>query len=209
MLLWRQRLDHLRGFKKSGRLLDVGAGDGFFLDLAKGAGFSTHGTELSSTGADYAEQRGHHLMLGQLRDIDFKGEKFDVITLWHVLEHLPDPGEALSIVHALLEPGGVFAVAVPNEENALFRYRVARRKSANPLGPIQWGKEIHLTHFQPETLRAALRDSGFDVRKFGVDDVYWDRSASNMAKLAMQKTLSAFLQWHFSMAMYCICTRRG
>ena len=206
-LMWQRRFDLLTRFKKSGKLLDVGAGDGYFLDVAKAGGFSTYGTELSSTGAGYADKRGHQLLLGQLKDIDFKGLKFDVITLWHVLEHLPNPGEALSIVFNLLEPGGVLGLAVPNEENHLFRYRIGLKKGSNPLGTMVWAKEIHLTHFQPATLRATLRDHGFQVRKFGVDDIYWDRSARNMAKLRMQKSLSAFFQWHFSMAMYCICSR--
>jgi SAM-dependent methyltransferase len=206
--LWEQRFEILSRFKKGGRLLDIGAGDGYFMDVAKAGGFTTYGTELSSTGAGYAEKRGHHLLLGQLKDIDFAGLKFDAITLWHVLEHLPNPGEALSIIHGLLEPGGIFALAVPNEENQLFRYRIGLKKCVNPLGPIVWAKEIHLTHFQPWTFRAALRDHGFEVRKFGVDDIYWDRSASNMAKLAMQKSLCGLFQWHFSMAMYCICLRR-
>jgi 2-polyprenyl-3-methyl-5-hydroxy-6-metoxy-1,4-benzoquinol methylase len=207
--MWKRRFDLLTRFKTGGRLLDVGAGDGFFLDVAKDGGFSTYGTELSSTGAGYADKRGHHLLLGQLKDIDFKGLKFDVITLWHVLEHLPNPGEALSIIAGLLEPGGIFALAVPNEENQLFRYRTGVKKSSNPLGPIVWSKEIHLTHFQPSTLRAALRAHGFEVRDFGVDDIYWDRSPMNLAKLAMQKSLSALLRWHFSMAMYCVCSRRA
>jgi len=205
--MWERRVNHLTRYKKTGRLLDVGAGDGYFLDCAKAAGFTTYGTELSSTGADYAGKRGHQLLLGQLRDIDFHGLKFDVITLWHVLEHLPDPGNALSIIFNLLEPGGIFGVAVPNEENQLFRHRIGTIKTANPLGPIVWAKEIHLTHFQPATFRAALREHGFQVREFGVDDIYWDRSLSNMAKLTMQKSLSALLQWHFSMAMYCVCSR--
>ena len=208
-LMWKRRLDLLTRFKKTGRLLDVGAGDGYFMDVAKAGGFSTYGTELSLTGAGYAEKRGHQLLRGQLKDIDFNGLKFDAITLWHVLEHLPNPGEALSIISALLGPGGIFALAVPNEDNHLFRYRTGLKKSSNPLGPIVWGKEIHLTHFQPATLRAALRDHGFEVRGFGVDDVYWDRSPANLAKLAMQKSLSALFRWHFSMAMYCICSLRA
>ena len=79
--MWKRRLGLLTKFKKGGRLLDVGAGDGFFLDLAKGAGFATYGTELSATGADYASKRGHQLLLGQVKDIDFKDLKFDVITM--------------------------------------------------------------------------------------------------------------------------------
>ncbi len=207
--MWKRRLDLLKRFKNAGRLLDVGAGDGYFLDMAKDGGFSTYGTELSSTGAGYADKLGHRLLLGQLKDIDFGGLKFDVITLWHVLEHLPNPGEALSIISGLLDPGGIFALAVPNEENHLFRYRMGLKKCPNPLGPIVWGEEIHLTHFQPATLRSALRARGFEVRDFGVDDIYWDRSVKNLAKLAMQKSLSALFGWHFSMAMYCVCSQRN
>jgi 2-polyprenyl-3-methyl-5-hydroxy-6-metoxy-1,4-benzoquinol methylase len=207
-LMWRRRLNLLLRYSKTGQWLDVGAGDGYFLDFVKKAGFATYGTELSSTGAEYASQRGHRLLLGQLKEIDFGDLKFDVITLWHVLEHLPNPGEALSIIHRLLKPGGILGLAVPNEENHLFRNRIGLLKSPNPLGPIVWGKEIHLTHFQPGTLRQSLRDHGFEVRQFGVDDIYWDRSARNMAKLAAQKTLCGLLGWHFSMAMYCVCSRR-
>ena len=65
-LLWKQRLKLVKRAKKGGRLLDVGAGDGYFLDMAKAAGYSTYGTEVSSTGASYAEKRGHGLLLGQL-----------------------------------------------------------------------------------------------------------------------------------------------
>jgi len=204
--MWKRRLHLIARLKKTGTLLDVGAGDGYFLDVARDGGFAVSGTELSSTGADYAQKRGHDLMLGQLKDIDFKGRKFDVITLWHVLEHLPNPGEALSIVRGLLAPGGIFALAVPNEENALFRYRMGLKRVPNPLGPIVWGKEIHLTHFQPATLRTTLRDHGFEIRDFGVDDIYSDRSPMNMTKLAVQKSLSLVFDWHFSMAMYVICS---
>lgn len=207
--MYARRVQLLRAVAKSdGTLLDVGAGDGSFLDLAKNAGFVTMGTELSETGAKLARDRGHEIRLGQLLDIDFQGQTFDAITLWHVLEHLPDPGKAMARVLSLLQPGGIFGLAVPNEENQLFRHRCGLVKAANPLGSLAWGEEIHLTHFQPATLRRALRSAGFEILRFGVDDIYLDRSAKNLGKLALQKTLNAFLSWHFSMAMYCICRKR-
>ena len=206
--MWIRRLALIQPFKQTGRLLDIGAGDGYFLDIAKAAGFETFGTELSLTGAEYAKGRGHQLLIGQLKEIDFKDLKFDVVTMWHVLEHLPNPGEALAIISALLKPGGVLALAVPNEENHLFRHRLRGGRGENPLGPLVWSKEIHLTHFQPATLRKALHRAGLTPLRFGVDDIYGDRSAKNMAKLGMQKSLAATLQWHFSMAMFFICGKR-
>lgn len=207
--MWDLRLQRLLPVAKpGGSLLDVGAGDGYFLDLAKDAGFVTVGTELSETGANLARERGHEILLGQLLGIDFQTRTFDVITLWHVLEHLPDPGKAMARVHSLLKPGGIFALAVPNEENQLFRHRCGLLKVANPLGVMTWGAEIHLTHFQPATLRGVLRRAGFEVLSFGVDDIYQDRSRKNLAKLAFHRTLNAGLGWHFSMAMFCICRKR-
>jgi 2-polyprenyl-3-methyl-5-hydroxy-6-metoxy-1,4-benzoquinol methylase len=206
--MWDRRLQRLRSVVKPGAtLLDVGAGDGYFLDIAKEEGFVTTGTELSETGANLSRERGHEILLGQLEEIDFQGRTFDAVTLWHVLEHLPDPGRALAKVHARLKPGGVFALAVPNEENHLFRHRWGMLKTANPLGPLVWGAEIHLSHFQPATLRGVLNAAGFQVLRFGVDDIYQDRSGKNLAKLTFQKALNALLAWHFSMAMYCICRK--
>jgi SAM-dependent methyltransferase len=208
-LMWKRRLELIIPFKQCGRLLDIGAGDGHFLDIAKAAGFETYGTELSLTGAEYAEGRGHHLLIGQLKEIGFDGLKFDMVTIWHVLEHVPNPGEALEIVSSLLKPDGILALAVPNEENQLFRYRLRAGRGRNPLGSLVWSKEIHLTHFQPATLRRALYGAGLVPIRFGVDDIYSDRSIKNMAKLWMQKSLAATLQWHFSMAMYYICRKRS
>ena len=137
--------------------------------------------------------------------------------MWHVLEHLPDPQCALAKIHSLLRPDGLLFVAVPNEENQLFRNRIGLRRSLHPLGcllpekpsgvapsqsttpPYWWGMELHLTHFQPHTLREGLRRAGFETIKFGVDDLYSRRSCSNLAKLYLQKALSGLLSWHFSM----------
>ena len=73
--------------------------------------------------------------------------------------------------------------------------------------PPRWGHEIHLTYFQPRTLRNALQRAGLKVKNFGVDDIYGLRSFRNRAVLAMHKTLSALFWWHFSMAMYAICEK--
>ena len=208
-LEWKRRIGLILPFIQRGKLLDIGSGDGHFLYIAKAAGFETCGTEISLAGAQYAKERGHQLLIGQLKEIDFNDAQFDVITIWHVLEHLPNPGEALRIISSRLKPGGIMVVAVPNEDNHLFRRRLGGRRGSNPLGPLIWSKEIHITHFQPATLRTALVKAGLVPIRFGVDDIYYERSLKNVSKLWMQKSLSAVLQWHFSMAMYFVCKKEG
>jgi SAM-dependent methyltransferase len=132
--MWLRRLALIRPFNHAGRLLDIGAGDGYFLDIAKAGGFETFGTELSLTGAEYAKGRGHQLLIGQLKEIDFKELKFDVVTIWHVLEHLPNPGEALAIISALLKPDGILALAVPKRRESPLQTSSSRRARRKPAG---------------------------------------------------------------------------
>ncbi len=151
--MWARRLDVVRRYARAGRLLDVGTGDGCFMAAAQQGGYEVVGTEVSEAGASYARQRNFDVHLGQITDLTFPKESFDLSTIWHVLEHVPDPGAVLRRVHALLHPGGILAVAVPNEENFFIRQRFGQARTS-PFDPLTFGGEIHLTYFRPATLRA-------------------------------------------------------
>ena len=189
-------------------MLDVGTGDGEFLGVAKAGGFDAVGTEPSATGAGMAAARGHEVRVGTLEEIDFGERCFDLATVWHVLEHVPRPDEILRRVHRLLTPSGLLFVAVPNEEWMLFPYRLGWRRSSRPMSALVWGEEIHLTHFQPQTLKRALSQAGFEVIGFGVDDVDLERTTWKALKRAVNRRLAALFDWHCSTAMYAIC-RKG
>ena len=90
--MWERRLAIIRRYVAMGRLLDVGTGDGRFLETARKAGFEVTGTEVSTAGASYARQRGFDVFVGQITDLELPSELFDVVTIWHVLEHVPEPG---------------------------------------------------------------------------------------------------------------------
>lgn len=207
-VLWQARVDGIVRAGARGRLLDVGTGDGHFLVVAARAGFEVEATELSRLGVRLSRSRGFAVRRGQLLDIDFSGRTFDVITMWHALEHLPDPGGVLRRSHQLLRPGGLLAVAVPNADHSLVWGRLGFRRGLDVLEPPAWGGEIHLTHFRPGTLRTALRAAGFEILEFGVDDTCTRRTAGRLAALAAQRTLNRLLGWHFSVAMYCLARRR-
>lgn len=206
--MWERRLELIRRFQPAGKLLDVGTGDGRFLQPCRDCGYEVTGTEVSTAGAAYAQRNGLDVKMGQITDIDLPAESFDVITIWHVLEHVPEPGAVLRKVYSLLRPGGFLAVAVPNEENYFVRRRLGKAKSS-PFDPLRFGGEIHLTYFRPGTLRATLKCAGFQLMDFGVDDLYALRDAKMRTRLKIQQLLARTVRWHFAVAMYAICRKKS
>ena len=92
-------------------LLDLGAGTGDFLIAAQNSDFQVSGVEPSSKARKLAEQKGIQLS-SSLEDVS--GQKFQAITLWHVLEHLPNLDDQIKTMVHLLEEDGILVIAVPN-----------------------------------------------------------------------------------------------
>ena len=185
--MWRRRLALLRRRQPAGSLLDVGCGDGQFLEAARAQGWRADGIEFSPEGARRAAARlGRPVAVGDLaRTTHLKGP-FDVVTLWHVVEHLVDPRAMLEAARSRLSPGGLLVVAVPNLDNLPMRvaYRVARGR-ALPLYEAGW-REPHLSHFDAVTLRALLRGAGFDAI-----EIIPDRCALEPAKRVIDAVAAA------------------
>ncbi|MEJ8569415.1 class I SAM-dependent methyltransferase [Elongatibacter sediminis] len=207
--LWEKRLQLILRHMQSGNLLDIGTGDGFFLQFAK-RHFDTQATEISKTGVRQAQAHGHRVHHGQLADFPDRYQNFDVITLWHVLEHVPAPRLLMKDIRHRLTPNGIVAVAIPNELTPILRDRVKRtRKSPaerHSLGQLAFGEEIHLTHFTPAVFKAFLRQLGFRILDFGIDDVHVDRPARKVAKYHINRAINAACKVHFDSAMYAICS---
>ena len=205
--MWDRRSMLVSRFQPYGQLLDVGTGDGRFLRTCRDLGYEVVGTEVSEAGASYARRNGFDVKMGQITDIEFLHQRFDIATIWHVLEHVPEPHAVLRKVHSLLRPGGILIIAVPNEENFFVRRRLRLPDKTNPFDPLQFGGEIHLTYFRPRTLIATLQCAGFELLEFGVDDIYFNRDWRMKTKILFQKTAARLLQWHFAVAMYAVCRR--
>jgi 2-polyprenyl-3-methyl-5-hydroxy-6-metoxy-1,4-benzoquinol methylase len=121
--IYRTRLRDLLRYRSQGDLLDVGCGMGDFCVLAKEAGFRVFGTEFSGQYAEVAKSvaGAAHIYVGRLKEIDFKSKTFDVISLWHVFEHLPDPLPTLVSLKGLVKPGGLISIEVPNADESRSR----------------------------------------------------------------------------------------
>jgi SAM-dependent methyltransferase len=179
--LWNRRLARIEARQPCGALLDVGCGDGLFLQVAREAGWSVEGIEFSPEGARRSSRRlGRPVALGDLSEAAGLRGPFDVVTVWHVLEHLARPAALLEAVRHRLRPGGLIAVAVPNLDNLPMRaaYRLARGR---PLPLYEAGaREPHLSHFAPGTLLSFLRRQGFERI-----EIRSDRCALTWAKRAV------------------------
>lgn len=154
---WQQdKLNIVRRLRCSGTLLDVGCGAGFFVREASEGGFAAQGIEFSHEAVEFARrEEGARITEGDFLNSQFPDHSFDIVTLWHVLEHIPRPVETLKKIRALLAPGGLLIVAVPNLDS--IQARLFRGHWYHLEVPR------HLYHFTPVALRGFLDSQGFDV----------------------------------------------
>jgi SAM-dependent methyltransferase len=183
-ILWRRRLEVVLRYRRSGTLLDVGTGIGQFPHFASRY-FEVSGTEISTSGIEIARRKyGLAILKGTLENLAFD-TKFDVITLYHVLEHVPDPSSTIRRCRDLLNPGGFLFIAVPNDVSRI-RASIARflRNLGIPKihdhGVMGLPKlvldgslpEIHMSHFTSPVLRSFLERNGFEVVEDTLDRFY-------------------------------------
>ena len=159
----------VRGCAAGGRLLDIGCGMGEFLDVAVEAGFRAYGLEPSRRASDIARRR-HPVIRGELGQVKFREGAFSVATLWSVLEHVPAPAAVLAEVRALLAPGGLVALRVPDIRGllpaiSLAGWRLSFGRLDLPLRilyQLDWHYK-HLYGFDRRTIVRLLEDNGFAV----------------------------------------------
>ncbi|KPJ66976.1 hypothetical protein AMJ44_07575 [candidate division WOR-1 bacterium DG_54_3] len=167
--LWRRRLKIVKKFCKSGKLLDVGTGDGLFLKVAKTASFNIWGTEISPTAVRKAKNLyGLDIHLTEIENADFEENSFDVITIWHVIEHVKNPQVLLKKVYNLSKPDAVVFVATPNLDKYVSRI-IYRLKNNKPYPFYSLKGEQHLFHFTESTLKKIIKKAGFNIIYTGVD----------------------------------------
>jgi SAM-dependent methyltransferase len=166
---------------RKGRVLDVGCGRGFLLDAFRRRGWDVQGAELDDRSARHArEVLGLDVHVGPAEAWPWPDGHFDAVVLWHVLEHLGDPREALARAGRLLRPGGVLAIGVPNFGSP--EARLARG------GWFHLDVPRHVVHFSRAWLSGALDGAGFDVRRWSFSAPEYDafsfvQSALNRAGL--------------------------
>ena len=152
--------------KKQGSILDIGCGTGEFLATMKSAGWDTTGLEPDEGARLQAQQKGLAVEPSE-RLFDLASEQFDVITMWHVLEHVHQLHEYLDTIHRLLKKDGKLLIAVPNYLS----------KDATHYGEHWAAYDVprHLYHFTPEAMKVLQASHGlhiFSVKALTFDGFY-------------------------------------
>jgi SAM-dependent methyltransferase len=147
----KHRLIHR--YMPTGHALDVGCGTGDFLAYLAVQGYAAQGVEISPEARAIAEKKGVPVR-ASLDELPV-GQQFDLISLWHVLEHVPDPRATLEQLNRLCADGALLVVAVP--DNASW--------DAKHYGPewAAWDVPRHLSHFRQTDMHRLLREGGFDL----------------------------------------------
>jgi SAM-dependent methyltransferase len=149
------RIEQLQPQK--GRLLDVGTAAGAFLAAATARGWEAEGCEPNRWMAEWGSRHyGVAIRPGELFDHDYPAQSFDVITLWDVVEHTPDPARVVQRIGELLKPGGLLVINYPDRGSWIARL-LGRR----------WPflSSVHLYYFKRRTLARMLEGLGFEVAR--------------------------------------------
>ena len=186
------RLNTITKFKSGGRLLDIGAGRGYFLNTVnQKPSWQGTGIEISPTACQYANKHYHlKIQCSTLSTAKFPDNYFDVITFYAILEHLRYPLRNLKVAYRKLKKDGLLVIRVPNIRS--FEYFLCRLFKRKYNGFIF----VHLHYFTPKGIQSLLKKAGFRVIKITsqhfspVEKIrknpYW--LVANLGKRFLEKT---------------------
>jgi len=182
----RQKLKLINSFNsKEKTILDIGAGTGDFLSICARNGWKIEGVEPSEKAKSTAEEKLGRSLKYEISEI--KQEKFDVITMWHVLEHVPNLNETIANLKRILNPDGTLVIAVPNFKSF----------DAAHYGKFWAAFDVprHLWHFSQTAMKKFVTKEGLILKKTipMKFDAYYVSLLSEKYKTGSLRPVKAFL----------------
>lgn len=139
------------------RLLDIGSGTGHFLKVANENGFEGYGIEPDEDARNFAHKENHVRSCEQSELYNVEKNSIDVITMWHVLEHVYELRKDIQVMNEILVAGGKLFVAVPNMNSYDAKYYKEYWAA--------YDVPRHLYHFQQQDISKLFMDLGFELEK--------------------------------------------
>lgn len=171
---YEELLDLFEPYRKTNKILDIGCGYGFFLEVAKEKGWEVYGVDLSKKAALICESKGITTHNGTIETSDFTDESFDVVIGIEVLEHVNTPNSFIEQTLKTLRKGGVTYITTPNF-NSYLRYKLKEKYDV-----IDYPN--HLCYFTSKTLRKAFEDKGFTTKSIKTTGISVTRVKTSKGK---------------------------
>lgn len=143
--------------KRPGKMVDVGFSRGVTMRILKSKGWQTFGTQVSLSSYEHAKKNGLNVFLGDVASAEISSHSIDLVTFWHVLEHLKYPDQYLKGTNRILKNNGRLIIEIPNIGSPIAK-----------LFKEKWfalDLPRHIYHFSPYSLDFILRKNGFLVVK--------------------------------------------
>jgi 2-polyprenyl-3-methyl-5-hydroxy-6-metoxy-1,4-benzoquinol methylase len=155
-------VNHIKKFERilgqKGKLFDVGAATGFFIKIAHDHGWKAEGIDISEYASQIARSRGINVVKGTIYDAN-SVELYDIITMWDVIEHVPDPLSHLLKANSLMRRGGLIAINTPDSGSTFSRIMGKRWHLFVP--------PEHIWYFNQKSIEILLNKAGFEVIEIG------------------------------------------
>lgn len=144
-------------FPKGSKILDIGCGGGWKLDLFQEFGWETYGFDISSEAVQIAKSKGHEVVIAEIENVSYHDNYFDAILISHVIEHVPNPVLTIKKAFSLLKKEGILLLETPNNSSLLAKiFRADFWQIDSPR---------HFQIFDIKSLNFLLGDCGFIIDK--------------------------------------------
>lgn len=175
-----KKISKITGFSH-GELLDIGAGTGVFLKVAKNQGWRVAGVEISPFACRVAKEKFNiNLFRGELKNARLKEKSFDIITAWDLIEHVENPRSLVAKAKKLLKPGGYLVLQTTTVDSLLFQLAKILYKLS--LGKFRILTETaypvhHANHFDRKMIIKLLRDQKFEIVAKENVEMYYEETS--------------------------------
>lgn len=185
------RLKAIELIKEPGALLDIGCSLGYFVEAANARGWRASGVEISPAASEEARGIGLDVRTGILEEAGYEDGSFDCVTMWDVLEHVPDPTAHMIEVRRVLAPGGLVVIGTPNLGHARFKMK---REAWRHLKPAE-----HIFYFHALSIARLMEKTGFDMTQ---PPIIGGRNFAGKSGAAIKCGIARVLQFNDVLTVY-------
>jgi len=178
---YNELLDGMEPYRKTNRLIDVGCGIGYFLEVAKQRGWDVYGTEFTDNAVDICRKKGIKMQQGVFDPKNYEAGSFDIVTSFEVMEHINNPSIEVENFRKVLRVGGLVYLTTPNFNG------LARNIAKSNWNIVHYPE--HLSYYTPKTIARLMKAHGFKTKKILTTGVSVTRIKTSM-KVSDQKFIS-------------------